>query len=130
MTDEQVYPISGQSGSGTHISYSVEARSTYIRPQQVGDIILDQRWQRLFFPKSPIGVPSSSNIGEKECGLMTYSAAQALRWWFIAELESSFKHLCVETRIVKHLVKYSYSEEITKHFEAESAVFVDVEKQP
>lgn len=47
-----------------------------------------------------------------EHGLLPYNAAQALRAWFVAALSADFKHLCVQTRLVRVKLKTSY--EITE----------------
>jgi hypothetical protein len=81
--------------------------------KQFGDALLDQRWQRLRFVTSHIGVPDglSYNYAARACGLLGYSAAQALRWWFHAQADAeTFGGLGLETRIIKHHVEYSYKE--------------------
>lgn len=103
----------GTSGSGTTHAYSVEARYMFSTPKKFGDTLLDQRWQRLHFVPSHIGVPDGPawNHGPRACGLLGYSAAQALRWWFHAVADTDMMGgLCLETRIIKHAVQYSHSE--------------------
>lgn len=67
-----------------------------------------------FNQDSPIGIPITNNpyTGDSyllQFGLMNYQAAQALRWWFLANLEATQKYsgFGVETRLVKHRVTYS-----------------------
>ena len=40
-------------------------------------------------------------------GLLTYSAAQALRWWTHAAAHLDFK-ISLETRLVKHQIEYDF----------------------
>lgn len=104
------FPSKGSSGSGTEIAYSVQARLAYHQPRQVCGHLLDLRWTTLYFEKSPIGVPvRAGSMARGHCGLLSYQAAQALRWWFLAQAELEFSCLCLETRLVEHRVEYSYS---------------------
>lgn len=102
----------GQSASGKNHGYSVEARLNTYKPDEVLGNILDNRWRRLNFPESHIGVPlhRKGELGLGELGLVSYAAAQALRWWFHAEAENSRKGICLETRIILHEVTFSYAE--------------------
>lgn len=97
------------SGNGTLVGYSVEARSTFTSPTSINGQLFDERWAHVRFnDNSPIGVPRGpiwSIQWLAICGLYDYPAAQALRWWFHASAEHN---LCIETRIVKHNIKYSY----------------------
>lgn len=108
------YPKKGQSGSGLEDGWSVEARFTYHEPRQFGKQIFDQRWKSVQFDQvvPPIGVPSGppSVLGIRDaCGLYGYQAAQALRWWFHANAAARWQDGCLETRLVKHLLKYEFS---------------------
>lgn len=107
-------PIGGLSGTTT--GYTVEARYNYAEPRQFGDIILHKDWRPLQFHKSPIGVHPfgqrhSGSIQRESLGLFGYSAAEALRWWFISECEmqEGYSTLCLETRIVAHKITYALS---------------------
>lgn len=104
----------GTSGNGTTHAYSVEARYMYTTPKKFGDVLLDQRWRRLSFVPSHIGVPDGPyhSYGMRACGLLGYSAAQALRWWFhaCADADVGVGSMCLETRIIKHRVEYSHKE--------------------
>ncbi len=105
------FPKKGTSASGTDTAYTVEARMAYHRPEIVAGHNLDLRWSRVSFEASRVGVPNRPSMFPLErLGLLSYQAAQALRWWFVAEAAKDHKHLCVETRLVEHEVKYSYSE--------------------
>lgn len=98
-------------GNGTDIGWSVEARLAYYNPQAVAGLLLDDRWQTVSFPEGRIGVPRSSRYSLPwfaACGLYDYAAAQALRWWFIAQAEAEGGAICLETRLIKHQMKYSY----------------------
>lgn len=102
-------------GSGTIIGYSVEARMIDgCEPKQINtaipnwcEYITDSKWTKLSFPENSIGVPAR-RVGHerlKDVSLLDYQAAQALRWWFLAELPSVTG---VITRLVKHELKYTY----------------------
>lgn len=112
---ENEYPKKGQSQSGTNHAYSVQARYDYPEPKVFGDIILHKEWKTIYFPKSrDVGVPTGNALdwAGNQMGLMSYQAAQALRWWFHANAEAEILgSLCLETRIVKHKVEYSIKEE-------------------
>jgi len=108
------FPAKGpSSGSGSNTLYSVQARMAYFKPQQVCGHLLDLRWTTLHFPNAPIGVPQHRRFqyGAIMTGLMSYQAAQALRWWFLAEIDKESGGLCIETRLVEHRVRYEYSSE-------------------
>lgn len=119
------YPRADGSGSGTDCVWSVEARYNYHTAKAFGDLILDNRWQRLYFKKhKEIGVPQGGCLTPaiKLSGLLSYQAAQALRWWFIANCENDSMFgvmgaLCLETRLVKHEVEYSYKVRAIRHSE-------------
>jgi hypothetical protein len=105
------------SGSGKLKAYSVEARSVYTEPQFFDGKIFDERWREIHFAQSiTCGVPRGpawSILWLQACGLYSYAAAQALRWWFHANSEHL---LCLETRIVEHDITYSYdSQRLSEH---------------
>lgn len=104
------FPSKGSSGSGTEVAFSVQARLAYIEPRQVAGHLLDTRWTTLHFEKSPIGVPTKPQLSSVNHGLLSYQAAQALRWWFLAQADVEFSCLCIETRIVEHKITYSFTE--------------------
>ncbi len=107
------FPRKGGSSSGSEIAYSVEARYNYSHAEKFGALILDKRWTRINFEKTDIGVPNTVRTQfSTENNLLSWVAANALRWWFLSSLGFSGT-TCVETRIVKHVITYSFSEEIT-----------------
>jgi hypothetical protein len=112
--------MSSPSCSGTLVGYSVEGRWNYPAPKMFGDQILDKEWRTLKFQEGAGGVPTNGCMSSErqylaQYGLFTQPAAEALRWWFIANAEASeFGMFCLETRIVKHLIKYSSSAERTE----------------
>lgn len=116
---ESEFPKKGTSGSGTDTGYTVEARYTGSQGSVVIDgVIYTAKWTRLHPKESPIGVPPHHRYSAwlRQCGLMSYPAAQAIRWWFHAIADVDFKNLCLETRIIKHKVEYSFSEEaVSEH---------------
>jgi hypothetical protein len=108
------YPKKGTSGNGSDVGYSVEVRYTGSNNAVVIDgEIYTGKWRRFSPKQSPIGVPPHHrySVWLDQCHLMSYPAAQAIRWWFHAIADFEFKNLCLETRLVKHAVKYSFSEE-------------------
>jgi hypothetical protein len=82
----QEFPKKGQSGSGTAIGYSVEARHTARDHAVIGGIVYTDKWKRVHPDKTAFGVPSHSSFDRwlEQCSLMNYQAAQAIRWWFHA----------------------------------------------
>jgi hypothetical protein len=107
------FPSEGSSASGTDFAYTVEARYAYPEPKVIAGMMLDANWRRVQFSPSPIGVPAQARYcpwGGALSHLMSYQAAQALRWWFLANASHSFDHWCVETRLVKHEVTYKVSD--------------------
>lgn len=109
------FPKKGQSGHGSTAGYSVEARHTSGDHAVIAGVVYTKEWKRLHPEQAPIGVPAHGRFETwlGQCGLMSYPAAQAIRWWFHAIAEQEFKNICLETRIVKHQVKYSYEETST-----------------
>lgn len=113
-TDEQIEGAFAPSGSGTQAGFQVQARYMHNEPKKFGDVILDQRWRTLDFPASHVGVPvhrSGWDWWLPASGCMTYEAAQALRWWFLATCVAADVggRPCLETRIVSFAITYSHS---------------------
>lgn len=112
------------SGAGTQTGYQVQARYVFTEPKRFGELILDKRWKTIHFPTGHHGVPVSRAwdwwLAASHC--MTYEAAQALRWWFLADVVAGEfgGRLCVETRIVAFAIKYSHSAEATSVMEEEN----------
>ena len=106
------FPRSGGSASGTETAYTVEARHAYYQPEVIAGHLLDLRWSRIECAPAHGGVPIKEGLFpfHSTLGLLSYQAAQALRWWFIAAAAKDYKHLCIETRLVEHKITYSYSE--------------------
>lgn len=116
---EETFPQKGNSGSGTTPCYSVQARYVADEPKQIGEVIYHKDWKTLRFESSKVGVPQG--ICDPYCqaarmGLLSYAAAQALRWWFHASVDPH-GGLCFETRILKHIVEDSYSEMVVGAYE-------------
>ncbi|MDN7413448.1 hypothetical protein QZM42_33525 [Burkholderia vietnamiensis] len=110
--EQTEFPKKGTSGHGTTIGYTVEARHTARDHVVIAGVVYTDKWKRLNPDRASIGVPAHGMFEPwlAQCGLMNYPAAQAIRWWFHAIAEADFHNLCLETRIVKHQVKYSYEE--------------------
>lgn len=103
------FPKPRSSGSGTEVGWSVEARYAFMRPEEIAGHLLDERWQTIEFAKcSPgCGVPTVPSFSKQreQSGLLSYPAAQALRWWLHAIADVDFK-VCLETRLVRHDIRY------------------------
>ena len=132
QTGHQITPVVSQcdleagydkqrgSGSGHETAYTVEARCNGKKARVIAGQIFDNRWQKVEFEKSPIGVPAASPFQEHTLRhrLLGYSAAQALRWWIHAQADSELGGIAwgLETRLVKHKISYSYSiEAVSAH---------------
>ena len=110
-------------GSGTTQLYRVEARSTYTEPQKICGQILTKDWKQIFFAQSSVGVLNQTWVPIKDeyHHLLSYHAAMALAMWFMAMPEEKdptimfcrAPSLCVETRIVKVKLTWSYNCEDT-----------------
>lgn len=116
MSDDLNLPPMGGM-SGTTYGYTVEARWAHGTPKQIGDTILHKEWQSLHFNKSPIGIPPhgpryGGGCQRESMGLLSYAAAEALRWWFIAEVEAQEGHvISMDTRLVAHKITYKLDSE-------------------
>lgn len=127
MELEDGYKTACGSGSGTQSGYSVEARSRK-GAAKIGGMLLSEQWQKIDFPKgkpgdkgvpAPGGYDSSGQL--ERHGLYSYASAQALRWWLHAVADDCDadrsgwgllkRATCygIETRLVKHEVKYQYT---------------------
>jgi hypothetical protein len=112
---EEDYNKRKGSQNGTTYGYSVEACYTYYEPIQIGGQIFDNRWREVKFEESIIGVPGgefkhiNSNIN-----LLSYSSAQALRWWLHSIADKMFA-VCLLTRIVIHKIEFSYNITATEY---------------
>jgi hypothetical protein len=108
--NEKPYPHEVGRQSGGISAYSVEARYMYTDTLTVGSQVFDTRWRTVHFSESAlVGVPrcGSHDWAIMATNLCSYQAAQALRWWFHADLAKDFRGSCLETRIVKHKINYS-----------------------
>ena len=108
---EDDYKTTKSKGSATLTGYTIEARFHVREPEKIGRQIYDKEWRQVEFDKSVIGVPMS-NIYHRELlehGLFSYSAAQALRWWFHtqAEIECVGGAPGLQTRLVQHRLTYT-----------------------
>ncbi len=109
MTDKEL-PYSASSGSMGGDGWSVEVRiEAYAKPIPIGsagEFMVTTQWQRLPFQQAPIGVPAYSEyqgyLGYTN--YLNYPAAQALRWWFHAEIAKQTIGLGVQSRLVKHQI--------------------------
>ncbi len=112
LADE--WPKAGSSASGTDRSYSVQARMAYYEPRTVSGMMLDTRWKTVCFKPGEVGVPIHRWHSWPDHGLYNYQAAEALRWWFVAQARVENNEICLETRLVEHEVDYSWKESSVK----------------
>lgn len=103
-----------ESGSGTFSAYRVEARYMgYEGVTKIGETVLTKEWQHVYFPEASIGVPRCDPYHMPQMvatRTLSYTAAQALRWWFHAAANAErLGGLCVETRLVVFKIEYSHS---------------------
>lgn len=117
MTDTE-YPKYKGKHSGTVYGYSVQARYNYDLPQIVNSHNLDKKWRTLRFEETPvgIGVPQDSKSMICYAGYLSYQQAESLRWWFHANAEIENNNFCLETKIVKHSIKFEIiTEAVSDH---------------
>ena len=102
-------------GNGTTHLYRVEARSS-TEPQKVCGQILTKEWKRVHFARSEVGILNETLVPIKDDyhNLLNYNAAMALATWFMAmpeekDLPFLLPALCVETRIVKVKLTWSFN---------------------
>ena len=108
---EEDYKTIKSQGSSTSTGYTVEARFFMRDAEMIRQQVYDDKWRQVELYQSAIGVPMSTSYQREliEHGLLSYSAAQALRWWFHAQAEIE----CVDgapglqTRLVQHRVTYT-----------------------
>lgn len=109
---EDDYKTTKSKGSATLTGYTIEARFYLREPEKIGRQIYDKDWRQVEFDRSAIGVPISTSYHREllEHGLLSYSVAQSLRWWFHAQAEIE----CVggapglQTRLVQHRVTLAH----------------------
>ena len=103
----ETYKRERGNSSGTETFYTVECRCPGSRPIVVLGQAITSDWLPVQVDRGPVGVPVSAdwrNIATQ--GHYTYAAAQAIRWWFLAEAERCRLGMFVETRLVKHETNY------------------------
>lgn len=96
------------SQGGTDYGYLVEARVDLSDPEQICGHLLDNRWRTIYFTKNQLGVPNQCSADAVNVlGLHTYHAAEALRYWFMAEAQN-FRGwgIGLETRLRCYKVTY------------------------
>jgi hypothetical protein len=108
--DDAEFPKQFSTGSEKTHGYTVEAKSLSGDPIQIGDLTLGNKWERIPFSRSPIGVPNCAPYegALQYTALLNYPAAQALRWWFHAEAHKGAGWLSLLTRIVRHEVQMTH----------------------
>ncbi len=100
------YNIVKSQESLTSTGYTVEARFFMRDAEMIRQQVYDEQWRQVEFDQFNVSVPMRSNYHRAliEHDLLSYSAAQALRWWFHAQAETE----CVDgapglqTRLVQH----------------------------
>lgn len=112
MDLDDEYKKNRGSGSSTEVAYSVEARYAFIDPVIIAGQIFDNRWRRVIFKESSVGVPNAPAWKRHtiENGLLCYASAQALRWWLhaVGECENNGA-ICLETRLIEHKIESQYT---------------------
>lgn len=100
------------SGSGILHGYQFEIRTTH-EPFEAAGMMITNEWKHVYHPKTKgFGIPAKSyefEPGMDYFGLQSLVVIQALRWWFLSVIDAEIGALAVETRIVKHRVKYNIS---------------------
>lgn len=114
MSENSEFPVV-PSMNGTDIGYKVQVKCTAWSPVSIGDMVLDDHWRELRIVRSSVGVPMYREYDYHlpATGCMTLAAAQALRWWFLAEVEVHHpgKTVGMETRLVRCKIEYSFKGE-------------------
>jgi hypothetical protein len=109
--EEPEFPHVVRSGSGSGgEGYYVQARYMYSEAVVICGQLFDKRWKRVSFEPSTAGVPVHRpyDVAKHLTELMDYAAANALRWWFVANATLTNNDICLETRLVACRIKYSY----------------------
>lgn len=100
------YNLVKSQGSLTSTGYTVEARFFMRDAEMIRQQLYDGQWRKVEFDLSANSIPMSPVHHHEllEHGLLSYSAAQALRWWFhaIAEIECVGGAPGLQTRLVQH----------------------------
>lgn len=96
-------------GTTTMTGYTVEVRTSYHSPCQIGGVIVDAEWRSVPHETRAdnSGIPHGYFDRKlTEYGLLGHTVAEAIRWWFlsVAEAERATGALCLETRLKKHKV--------------------------
>lgn len=114
-------PEPRSSGSGTVFGYMVECRHSYRDPIIIAGKVYDKDWREITFTEGGAGVPSRQYSHAREHGLIDYTQAQALRWWFLADCEANavLGRLCLETRIVEYRITYTNKVEAIGYSDAQ-----------
>jgi hypothetical protein len=99
---------------GSEQGYAVEARCSLKAPINVAGLLLGDKWAEVNFKQSSVGVPGAPMHSILPVvGLLSYAAAQALRWWMHANSEASEgrfgESMGLETRIVCYEIKLDFS---------------------
>jgi len=93
--------------NGTNIGYMVEARAKNI-PVKFQGTLLDKEWRQVSFVSAPpgFGVPARYGMDHANAmfGLYSYEAAQALRWWALAN--DILARYQIETRLMRYRAEY------------------------
>lgn len=107
---EEGYRTDGGNGTSSYACYSIEARcgTAKLGPITVNNQVFDGEWRTVNIARAPIGVPAAPPFmaSAQQHGLYGYAAAQALRWWLLAEADMTFRAL--DTRLIEHRLETTY----------------------
>ena len=123
MTDENTeFPKEGPSHTDIGYGYTVEAKYIDDRPVQIKGYLLNQRWTCIELDSLKTSFPVYDKWSSellKGTNLVSYEAAETLRWAFLSHVSASKIHAdYLKTRIVQHKVTRSYSIEVLGEWKA------------
>lgn len=116
MTEnEEEFPIEGSTFNGTEFKYSVQVKA--MTPFSYGDQIILKDWGTIKFDKMPegCGVPNKESLlsGIWKNELLTWPAANAMKWWLIAIMNEGMNKF-ISVRILKHKLETKNIETIVE----------------
>lgn len=100
-------------GSTRMKGYRPEVRTSYHAPSMHCGQIVDSQWRPIEYVNrfDQTGIPAGYFDKKlNEHGLLSFSVAQAIRWWFIsgADAERAIGSICLETRLQSYDLVIEY----------------------